>query len=165
MKTIKQPPSNMRVQRTRSSASPPRSPLTRGPLGGRRITVVLALVGLALGCGMPVHPTRENLFGLWKVDYVGHETLELRADGSFTQSVVDIDGHSRKVDGRWDVGQGARGETVIRLQSAINSLDRVREGSSLADIQPSALELYAVSEWGTLTLEFDPDSEGFTKVR
>ena len=24
---------NMRVQRTRSSASPPRSPLTRGPLG------------------------------------------------------------------------------------------------------------------------------------
>ena len=31
--TLSQPP-NMRVQRTRSSASPPRSPLTRGPLGG-----------------------------------------------------------------------------------------------------------------------------------
>jgi hypothetical protein len=27
---------NMRVQRTRSSASPPHSPLTRGPLGGQR---------------------------------------------------------------------------------------------------------------------------------
>ena len=27
-------PPNMRVQRTRSSASPPRSPLTRYPLGG-----------------------------------------------------------------------------------------------------------------------------------
>ena len=27
------PPPNMRVQRTRSSASPPRSPLTRYPLG------------------------------------------------------------------------------------------------------------------------------------
>jgi len=27
---------NMRVQRTRSSASPPHSPLTRGPLGGSR---------------------------------------------------------------------------------------------------------------------------------
>jgi len=26
-------PPNMRVQRTRSSASPPHSPLTRGPLG------------------------------------------------------------------------------------------------------------------------------------
>ena len=29
-------PPNMRVQRTRSSASPPHSPLTRGPLGGRK---------------------------------------------------------------------------------------------------------------------------------
>ena len=30
-------PPNMRVQRTRSSASPPRSPLTRHPLGGRSL--------------------------------------------------------------------------------------------------------------------------------
>ena len=29
-------PPNMRVQRTRSSASPPHSPLTRGPLGSQR---------------------------------------------------------------------------------------------------------------------------------
>jgi hypothetical protein len=37
-------PPNMRVQRTRSSASPPHSPLTRGPLGG---VSALGLVALA----------------------------------------------------------------------------------------------------------------------
>jgi len=40
---------NMRVQRTRSSASPPRSPLTRGPLGGlRRVRPISLLVVSAL---------------------------------------------------------------------------------------------------------------------
>src|ERR1700724_1062164 len=41
---------NTRVQRTRSSASPPHSPLTRRPLAGRRLsfTVVALSAGLAL---------------------------------------------------------------------------------------------------------------------
>jgi hypothetical protein len=45
-------PPNMRVQRTRSSASPPRSPLTHRPLGGmkrRRLRAVLLRVGLDVG--------------------------------------------------------------------------------------------------------------------
>jgi len=40
-------PPNMRVQRTRSSASPPRSPLPRWPLGGRALAA-FALVGALL---------------------------------------------------------------------------------------------------------------------
>ena len=50
--TITQPPPNTRVQRTRSSASPPRSPLTRNPLGGRIAVAALLsclLVGMAAG--------------------------------------------------------------------------------------------------------------------
>jgi len=42
-------PPNMRVQRTRSSASPPHSPLTRGPLGGGKLLLRLGtMLSLAL---------------------------------------------------------------------------------------------------------------------
>ena len=46
MRSIKASP-NTRVQRTRSSASPPHSPLTRSPLGG-------GMLGLAFGRDAPV---------------------------------------------------------------------------------------------------------------
>src|SRR5512141_614458 len=50
---LSEPPPNMRVQRTRSSASPPRLPLTRGPLGAgrRRVAAVAALILGTVCCG------------------------------------------------------------------------------------------------------------------
>ena len=44
------PVPNMRVQRPRSSASPPHSPLTRGPLGGWKWLFALGLVLVPVGC-------------------------------------------------------------------------------------------------------------------
>jgi biopolymer transport protein ExbD len=43
----------MRVQRTRSSASPPHSPLTRRPLGARITSVLVVALLLAGACRMP----------------------------------------------------------------------------------------------------------------
>ena len=47
--TMTRPPPNTRVQRTRSSASPPRSPLTRCPLGGAKSHVAALLSCLLVG--------------------------------------------------------------------------------------------------------------------
>src|SRR4051812_25720645 len=46
-------PPNPRVQRTRSSASPPHSPLTRHPLGGRITLVAVLAVSLGLASERP----------------------------------------------------------------------------------------------------------------
>jgi hypothetical protein len=62
----------MRVQRTRSSASPPRSPLTRGPLGGTggivRILLFCAVLLVSGGIACSTHGTaagsKETGFGV-----------------------------------------------------------------------------------------------------
>src|SRR5215469_10395505 len=46
-------PPNMRVQRTRSSPSALRSPLTRHPLGGRWLCVALAAFAVSCATGKP----------------------------------------------------------------------------------------------------------------
>jgi len=51
---------NMRVQRTHSSASPPRSPLTRRPLGAGRRLCGLVLVLLALGAANRIVSAQET---------------------------------------------------------------------------------------------------------
>jgi hypothetical protein len=54
----------MRVQRTRSSASPPPSPLTRGPLGATKVWLVLITVVSALGCRGTAKPNDDVLITL-----------------------------------------------------------------------------------------------------
>src|SRR3954468_13780841 len=56
-----QRPPNMRVQRTRSSPSAPRSPLTRGPLGARIGAVGLALTTLGMVLPSPVQKNEQPL--------------------------------------------------------------------------------------------------------
>src|SRR3954454_13693205 len=67
----------MRVQRTRSSASPPHSPLTRRPLGGRngrKGTVIRTTVQRVLLCGVMLSAaafltaadSSANLLGRWR---------------------------------------------------------------------------------------------------
>ena len=52
---------NMRVQRTRSSASPPRSPLTRGPLGSlKRHIWVIAWAVVITACASAPPPLVEK---------------------------------------------------------------------------------------------------------
>ena len=62
-------PPNMRVQRTRSSASTPHSPLTRHPLGRTMRIVVAIIAGLSMPSlatePAPPPPTMENLAGAW----------------------------------------------------------------------------------------------------
>jgi hypothetical protein len=67
-------PSNTRVQRTRSSASRRRSPLTRGPLGAGKLRCWLVCVCLldafwALGChmGPSLEAYRAHLANGWRV--------------------------------------------------------------------------------------------------
>jgi len=52
----------MRVQRTRSSASPPRSPLTRWPLGGWNVMPALVLMSTVLGCASTGVDPRVDTF-------------------------------------------------------------------------------------------------------
>jgi len=80
---------NTRVQRTRSSASPPHSPLTRNPLGrgwcSERLTtavaVVLAVAGLNLACqsAQPTQPATPVSLDLLTGEWVG--TLGTRQAG------------------------------------------------------------------------------------
>ena len=140
------------------------SPLTRYPLGRRNPVILLVLLGAAAACGLPAHPSRQDLVGSWSVkNEFGHETLDLRADGTFSQELVDSSGHSRRNDGRWDLRPGSR-ESILHLQSAISLLDQAdRQTTDVASLRPSDVDLHAMREWGRLTLEFDPDLEGFTK--
>ena len=88
---------NMRVQRTRSSASPPRSPLTRGPLGGtkRLCLAVTLLTGCVVvgGCalGLPAYnkPFQERV----RVVSASPEVFSIRVEGADQEpSAVPKDG-------------------------------------------------------------------------
>ena len=82
---------NMRVQRTRSSASPPHSPLTRWPLGDpKRHRLGLALQGLALGCILTAcasSSTRFQNLVVWN-QTDKPERISITVDGSEVYSGV-----------------------------------------------------------------------------
>src|SRR6476659_2102727 len=59
---------NMRVQRTRSSASPPHSPLTRYPLGGLTLRLVAAVAVAALAADIVEAQARGDLAFLRKAE-------------------------------------------------------------------------------------------------
>jgi len=160
---VKKPP-NPRLQRTRSALL--RSPLSRKPLGDRRVSCVLVVAFLCVGCAIPAQPTRQDLVGSWSVRHeLGREDIELRPDGTFLQTLVDMSGQSRQLSGRWDLAKGHNGGSVVHLESAISFNDRIDRKTSLATAQPSSFDLYAVRDWGRLMLEFDPDLEGFRKAK
>ena len=59
---MKQPSPNTRMQRTRSSASPPRSPLMRNPLGGTKLLgAAFTSVLLACSSGAPVRTAESQV--------------------------------------------------------------------------------------------------------
>jgi hypothetical protein len=62
-------PPNMRVQRTRSSASPPHSPLTRYPLGRSGAFVALSmLAGVAMSAPGAERPTAAQIAGCYQLE-------------------------------------------------------------------------------------------------
>ena len=69
---------NTRVQRTRSSASPPHSPLTRRPLGGR-----------AGAMRAPSHALLPRAFPAWRGVWVDNDSCERGRSGvSFQEALV-----------------------------------------------------------------------------
>jgi hypothetical protein len=101
--------------------------------------------------------------GSWKVDHeFGRETIEFRADGTFVQTMSDSGGSSVTNEGHWEFRKGDVDGAVVHLESAICFADP--SGHRSADRTPIKLDLLAVREWGRLTLSFNPDFEGFTRL-
>ena len=109
---LKRPP-DMRVQWTRSSASPPHSPLTRRPLGNARDTVVeialfVSLCALLGGCATG-SPRREPSLAVLATDTEGSPVPNIRIDvtnllnGLGAALITDTAGRASFVlePGRW----------------------------------------------------------------
>jgi len=99
-------PPNMRVQRTRSSASPPHSPLTRGPLGTRGILVAMVAFALVAGAACKDSPTQPSsaqpLTGQWVADMSGQICVGdwSRVTLSLVQTGLNLAGQLTTRDGQ-----------------------------------------------------------------
>ncbi|MEX1244990.1 MAG: hypothetical protein WEF99_09435 [Thermoanaerobaculia bacterium] len=140
-----------------------RAPLSRKPLGGRRAEwwrLPLFVIAFS-ACAIPTKSSKADLVGQWRVDHAfGRELLNLKNDGSFDQTLTHKSGKSQHSSGRWDVKLDD-GQSVVHLQSAIIFGDPFGKPSN--ELTPGDWDLRAVTVWGKLTLEFNPDLEGFTR--
>jgi hypothetical protein len=88
-------PPNMRVQRTRSSASPPRLPLTRRPLAGRRKWLGLAAVAAGLmlvsADAIATRSAAEAFAGCYQLSFgPWRPALDLGADAKYIELPTSI---------------------------------------------------------------------------
>jgi len=70
--------------------------------------ILLCLSGCATGVksNVQLHPTKEQLVGVyfWGDGFGANEILELRADGTFTQTLIaHLDADNVELHGRWQV--------------------------------------------------------------
>jgi hypothetical protein len=104
------------------------------------------------------------LIGKWEVEWrCGKETLEFRADKTYTQEIEYAAGGRADQSGAWRVTAKEsylEGGHVV-LQGAVEFCSAF--GEKLPVPQKTERKLETIWEWGRLTLSFNPDEPGFTK--
>ena len=117
------------------------------------------------GC-VPVEPAEDRLIGTWRVEReCGKETLELRADKSYVQSIeYAASGRASHSGKPWRMKPATsrlEGGSVV-LQNGVLFCDPFDK--KLAEPQPiPELQLTTIWEWGRLRLSFNPDLAGFAR--
>jgi hypothetical protein len=138
-------------------------PTDAHPRTAARAGCTLAAAVAASRC-VPAAPAAERLIGRWQVEWdCGQETLDLRSDKSYTQSVEYAAGGSAMHSGAWRTTTRKsllQGEHVV-LENAIQFCDAF--GRKLSAPERADRELETVWEWGRLTLVFNPDVPGYTR--
>jgi hypothetical protein len=103
---------------------------------------------------------------VWKVDAdFGHEDLELHADGTYAQLIVDERGHTRENSGTWRYlvqGESGASEPHVTLRSALVAQSQ-SDASQPFGWQHEDWVLWTVTDWGALSLMWDPDVASFKK--
>jgi len=114
----------------------------------------------------PVNPSATALVGRWKVVWsCGSEVLDLNADGTYAYAVDFADGGRSTDAGRWKmVPSTARlsGAKVV-LQNALETCSPF--GDKVDRSKRRDRELETIWEWGRTILSFNPDVQGFTRVK
>lgn len=128
------------------------------------IAISVSLI-LIFGC-VPVEPTKQKLFGKWRVVWnCGTEDLDLKADMSYALEIEYATGGHVKHTGTWKITPKEstfEGAHVV-LQDAMKFCTPF--GEKLAQPEPGERQLETVWEWGRMILSFNPDRQGFVRVK
>jgi len=116
----------------------------------------------ASGC-VPVQPSEHELVGTWRVVWAcGTESLDLRADTTYTQEIVYGDGGRATHSGAWAVERRkSRPGAAVVLKDAVVFCTTL--GKRLPEPTRTDRRLEAKWEWGRVMLSFSSDLEGFVR--
>jgi hypothetical protein len=125
----------------------------------------LLMLAAAVGCA-PVNVSDHEVVGAWREEWeCGVETLVFESDGTYTYTVEFAVGGRATDSGQWkiipktDFLEGAH----VVLKNALDLCSPF--GEKVTEPQREDLPLVASWEYGRLTLSYDPDSAGFTRIR
>jgi TonB family protein len=150
----------MRVQRTRSSASPPRSPLTRGPLGRAVITVVLAI---GAGCSSTTSqpPTKGQVLAYQGSDGAWHDPTDEIAVPVLTHHVNPLVPPYRgdAVSGTVELKARVSDKGVVDDVVVLKSLSRAMDQEAITAVRqwryrPATLAGKSVAVWLKVTVSY-----------
>ncbi len=114
------------------------------------------LVGLPSGW-VPVQLSESQLIGTWRVAWqCGTETLVLKPDSSYVQTIDFEAGGTASNGGRWRAEQGR-----VVLQDALEYCSV--SGVKLQRPARRERSLNTEWEWGRVILSFNPDIQGFER--
>jgi hypothetical protein len=118
---------------------------------------------LSCGC-VPVHPTATQLVGSWRVVWdCGTESLELKSDATYRQGMDYAGGGHATHSGTWRITpkQSVLEGAQVVLTDASEFCSAF--GEKLKPPVGGDRQLEAVWEWGRVTLNFNPDIQGFER--
>lgn len=119
----------------------------------------------AFGC-VPVQPSEQKLVGKWRVAWnCGTEDLDLKSDMSYVLAIEYAKGGYAKHVGTWRVTpkeSSFEGAHVV-LQDAVTFCSPF--GEKLTQPERGERKLETVWEWGRMILGFNPDWQGFERVK